>query len=58
MRRSRSIETLLLPILYLKGISTGEFLEALAALLDKDAGRPFSEHIGRLAGRSCEVEGT
>jgi hypothetical protein len=31
MRRSKSIETLL-PILYLKGISTGDFTEALAAL--------------------------
>jgi len=34
MRRSKSIETLL-PILYLKGISTGDFSEALAALLGK-----------------------
>ena len=33
---SKSIETLL-PILYLKGISTGDFSEALAALLGKDA---------------------
>jgi hypothetical protein len=37
MRRSRSIVTLL-PILYLKGISTGDFSEALAALLAKDEG--------------------
>jgi putative transposase len=36
LRRSKSIETLL-PILYLKGISTGDFSEALAALLGKDA---------------------
>ena len=36
MRRSKLIETLL-PILYLKGISTGDFSEALAALLGKDA---------------------
>jgi len=36
MRRSKSIDTLL-PILYLKGISTGDFSEALAALLGKDA---------------------
>ena len=35
MRRSKSIE-MLLPILYLKGISTGDFSEALAALLGKD----------------------
>ena len=32
VRRSKSVETLL-PILYLKGISTGDFSEALAALL-------------------------
>ena len=36
IRRSKSIETPL-PILYLKGISTGDFSEALAALLGKDA---------------------
>src|SRR5262252_2760845 len=36
MRRSKSIETLL-PILYLKGISTGDFSEALAVLLGKEA---------------------
>jgi putative transposase len=35
-RRSRSLEVLI-PILYLKGISTGDFDEALAALLGKDA---------------------
>jgi putative transposase len=39
MRRSKSIETLL-PIFYLKGISTGDFSEALAALLGKDALSP------------------
>jgi len=31
-RRSRSLEALI-PILYLKGVSTGDFEEALAALL-------------------------
>ena len=36
LRRSKSIKTLL-PILYLKSISTGDFSEALAALLGKDA---------------------
>jgi putative transposase len=36
LRRSKSIETLL-PILDLKGISTGDFSEALAALLGQDA---------------------
>src|SRR6516165_470708 len=35
-RRSRSLEVLI-PILYLKGISTGDFEETLAALLGKDA---------------------
>src|ERR1700704_4589263 len=36
-RRSKSLEVLI-PILYLKGISTGDFGEALIALLGKDAG--------------------
>src|SRR5205823_8852837 len=36
LRRSRSIEELL-PWLYLKGISSGEFSEALATLLGADA---------------------
>ena len=35
-RRSKSIDTLI-PILYLKGVSTGDFAQALAALLGKDA---------------------
>ena len=47
MRRSKSIETLL-PILYLKGISTGDFSEALAALLGKDAPGLSASTIGRL----------
>src|SRR5260370_21313404 len=47
MRRSKSIETLL-PILYLKGISTGGFSEALAALLGKDAAGLSASAIGRL----------
>ncbi len=47
MRRSKSIETLL-PILYLKGISTGDFSEALAALLGKDAAGLSAFAIGRL----------
>jgi putative transposase len=46
-RRSRSIETLL-PILYLKGISTGDFSEALAALLGKNASGVSASTIGRL----------
>ena len=36
LRRTKSIEELI-PWLYLKGISTGDFSEALAALLGKDA---------------------
>jgi transposase-like protein len=47
LRRSKSIETLL-PILYLKGISTGDFSEALAALLGKDALGLSPTAIGRL----------
>jgi transposase-like protein len=47
MRRSKSIETLL-PILYLKGISTGDFSEALTALLGKDAAGLSASAIGRL----------
>ena len=39
---------MLLPILYLKGISTGDFSEALAALLGKDAAGLSASAIGRL----------
>ena len=35
-RRSKSLDALL-PVLYLRGVSTGDFQEALAALLGKDA---------------------
>ena len=35
-RRTRSLDALL-PILYLRGVSTGDFQEALAALLGRDA---------------------
>jgi putative transposase len=47
VRRSKSIE-MLLPILYLKGISTGDFSDALAALLGKDAPGLSATAIGRL----------
>ena len=47
VRRSRSIETLL-PILYLKGISTGDFSAALAAMLGKDAPGLSPAAIARL----------
>jgi transposase-like protein len=46
-RRSKSLE-MLIPILYLKGISTGDFEEALAALLGKDAPGLSASTIGRL----------
>src|SRR5215210_3078896 len=36
-RRSKSLEVLI-PILYLRGISSGDFEDALSALLGKDAG--------------------
>jgi putative transposase len=40
--------SLAIPILYLKGISTGDFEEALIALLGKDAGGLSASTIGRL----------
>ena len=46
-RRTKSLEVLI-PILYLKGISTGDFEEALAALLGKDAGGLSASTIARL----------
>jgi putative transposase len=38
----------LIPILYLKGVSTGEFEEALMALLGKEAGGLSASTIARL----------
>jgi putative transposase len=46
-RRSKSLE-MLIPILYLKGVSTGDFEEALAALLGKDAPGLSASTIARL----------
>jgi putative transposase len=46
-RRSKSLEVLI-PILYLKGVSTGDFEEALIALLGKDASGLSASTIGRL----------
>jgi len=46
-RRSKSLEVLI-PILYLKGVSTGDFGEALTALLGKDAGGLSATTVGRL----------
>jgi hypothetical protein len=45
--RSKSLEVLI-PILYLKGVSTGDFEEALVALLGKDTGGLSASTIGRL----------
>ena len=47
LRRSASMNELL-PALYLKGISTGDFSEALEALLGKDAGGLSASTISRL----------
>ena len=46
-RRTTSLEALL-PVLYLRGISTGDFQEALAALLGKDAPNLSPSVIARL----------
>jgi transposase-like protein len=46
-RRSKSLEVLI-PILYLKGISTGDFEGALIALLGRDASGLSASTIGRL----------
>ncbi len=46
-RRSRSLDALL-PVLYLRGISTGDFQEALAALLGPDAPNLSPSVISRL----------
>ena len=47
LRRSQSMEALL-PWLYLKGISSGDFSEALVALLGPDAPGLAASTIGRL----------
>ena len=47
LRRTKTIEELL-PWLYLKGISTGDFREALAALLGRDAPGLSASTISRL----------
>jgi len=46
-RRSKSLEVLI-PILYLKGVSTGDFEEALVTLFGKDASGLSASTIGRL----------
>ena len=49
-RRTKSLDALL-PVLYLRGISTGDFQEALAALLGKDAPNLSPAVISRLTAR-------
>ena len=46
-RRTKSLDVLI-PILYLKGISTGNFEDVLAALVGKDAPGLSASTIGRL----------
>jgi transposase-like protein len=48
-RRSKSLDALL-PVLYLHGISTGDFQEALAAILGQDAPNLSPNVISRLTG--------
>ena len=48
-RRTRSLDALL-PILYLRGVSMGDFGEALAALLGKDAPNLSPSVVARLRG--------
>jgi putative transposase len=48
-RRTKSLDALL-PILYLRGLSTGDFQEALSALLGKDAPNLSPAAITRLTG--------
>ena len=46
-RRTRSLDALL-PVLYLRGVSTGDFQEALAALLGRDAPNLSPSVVARL----------
>jgi putative transposase len=48
-RRTKSLDALL-PILYLRGLSTGDFQEALSALLGKDAPNLSPSVVTRLTG--------
>ena len=56
LRRTKNVEELL-PWLYLKGISTGQFEEALAALLGADAPGLSPTTVRRLAGRARTLAG-
>ena len=48
-RRTKSLDALL-PILYLRGLSTGDFQEALSALLGRDAPNLSPSVVTRLTG--------
>lgn len=48
-RRTKSLDALL-PVLYLRGLSTGDFQEALSALLGKDAPNLSPSVVSRLTG--------
>ncbi len=48
-RRTRSLDALL-PVLYLRGVSTGDFREALGALLGRDAPNLSPAVVARLTG--------
>jgi hypothetical protein len=54
-RRTKSLDALL-PVLYLRGVSAGDFQEALAALLGKDA--PASPIIPSCSARSRRASST
>ncbi|MFT6917261.1 MAG: putative transposase [Motiliproteus sp.] len=56
LKRARSVEELL-PWLYLKGISTGDFQESLAALLGEQAKGLSANTISRLKGKWLEEHG-
>ncbi|ABC20992.1 hypothetical protein Rru_A0187 [Rhodospirillum rubrum ATCC 11170] len=53
-RRTKSLDALL-PALYLRGISTGDFQEALSALLGKEAPCLSPAVISRLTGESGQT---
>ncbi len=55
VRGSKSVESLL-PLLYLKGISTGDFSEPLAVLFGKDAVGLSASTIGRTSMRNGRSE--
>jgi transposase-like protein len=55
-RRSKSLEVLI-PVLYLKGVSTGDFAQALSALLGQDAGGLSASTVARLKEAWTEEHG-